>query len=90
VGGRTHGFPDQMESMYVTVYLTAGGMKDLYVLSTQLYSYGPNPPEHYARLRVTNESSNVILEITSESFQAGLFEPCIISALLLFSKRNID
>jgi hypothetical protein len=36
------------------------------------------------------ENSEIILEITSEAFQAGLFEPSIVSTILLFSARNID
>ncbi|KAF9562370.1 hypothetical protein CPC08DRAFT_634182 [Agrocybe pediades] len=55
-----------------------------------LYSYGPNPPEQYARLSLADDHITITLELTSESFQAGLFEPCIISALLLFCGRNID
>ncbi|KAH9475571.1 hypothetical protein JR316_0012687 [Psilocybe cubensis] len=55
-----------------------------------LYSGGPNPPEQFARIRLSSDTTKVVLEITSEAFQAGLFEPCIISTLLLFSSRNID
>ncbi|PPQ78771.1 hypothetical protein CVT25_010644 [Psilocybe cyanescens] len=55
-----------------------------------LYSGGPNPPEQFARVRLTGDATKVVLEITSEAFQVGLFEPCIISTMLLFSARNID
>ncbi|KAF9477801.1 hypothetical protein BDN70DRAFT_945970 [Pholiota conissans] len=55
-----------------------------------LYSHGPNPPEQFARISLNNGNNTILLEITSEAFQAGLFEPCIISTVLLFSARNID
>ncbi|PPQ68543.1 hypothetical protein CVT26_003352 [Gymnopilus dilepis] len=55
-----------------------------------LYTNGSNPPQQLARLSITNDHSKVILEITSEAFQAGLFEPCIVSTILLFCARNID
>ncbi|KAF8883497.1 hypothetical protein CPB84DRAFT_1817060 [Gymnopilus junonius] len=47
-----------------------------------LYTTGPNHPQQYARLS--------LLEITSEAFQAGLFEPCVVSTILLFCAKNID
>ncbi|KDR82273.1 hypothetical protein GALMADRAFT_59596 [Galerina marginata CBS 339.88] len=50
----------------------------------------PNPPDQYAKISVTSDNSKALLEITSEAFQAGLFEPCIISTVLLFSSRNIN
>lgn len=56
----------------------------------QLYSGGPNPPEQFARIRLSGDATKVVLEITSEAFQVGLFEPCIVSTMLLFSGRNID
>ncbi|KAF9522958.1 hypothetical protein CPB83DRAFT_878153 [Crepidotus variabilis] len=55
-----------------------------------LYSSGPNLPTEYARLTLKADAAKVVLEITSEAFQAGLFEPCIISAVLLFCERSID
>ncbi|KAF8162595.1 hypothetical protein B0H34DRAFT_650377 [Crassisporium funariophilum] len=55
-----------------------------------LYSAGPNPPAQFARVSLASNNANVLLEITSEAFQVGLFEPCIIATILLFSARNID
>ncbi|KAF8874704.1 hypothetical protein CPB84DRAFT_1689988 [Gymnopilus junonius] len=55
-----------------------------------LYTNGPNPPQQYARLSINGNHSKITLEITSEAFQAGLFEPCIVSTILLFCARNID
>ncbi|KAF8884584.1 hypothetical protein CPB84DRAFT_1850631 [Gymnopilus junonius] len=55
-----------------------------------LYTTGPSPPEQFARLRMVSDNSKVLLEITSEAFQAGLFEPSVVSTVLLFSSRNID
>lgn len=56
----------------------------------QLYSHGPAPPEQFARITLAPDNSKIILEITSEAFQASLFEPSIVSTILLFSARNID
>ncbi|KAF8970311.1 hypothetical protein BDZ97DRAFT_2071784 [Flammula alnicola] len=55
-----------------------------------VFIYGPNPPEQFARISLAQDNNKIILEITSEAFQAGLFEPCVISTILLFSARNID
>ncbi|KAF8970796.1 hypothetical protein BDZ97DRAFT_2044344 [Flammula alnicola] len=68
------------------------GSSGIYVcgIIVSLYSYGPNPPEQFARISLAQDNNKIILEITSEAFQAGLFEPCIISTILLFSARNID
>ncbi|KAF5325373.1 hypothetical protein D9619_009655 [Psilocybe cf. subviscida] len=55
-----------------------------------LYNYGPNPPSQYARITMAQDGRSVRLELTSDAFQAGLFEPCIFSTVLLFSARNID
>ncbi|KAF9474790.1 hypothetical protein BDN70DRAFT_898698 [Pholiota conissans] len=55
-----------------------------------LYSHGPNPPEQFARISLSSDNTKIFLEMTSEAFQAGLFEPAIISTVLLFSARSID
>ncbi|KAJ3516065.1 hypothetical protein NLJ89_g1357 [Agrocybe chaxingu] len=55
-----------------------------------LYSAGPNPPAQFARLTLSRDNTKVVLEITSEAFGVGLFEPSVISTVLLFSARNID
>ncbi|KDR70436.1 hypothetical protein GALMADRAFT_144731 [Galerina marginata CBS 339.88] len=55
-----------------------------------LYSSGPSAPEEYARASIAQDMTGVLLEITSEAFQAGLFEPCVIATTLLFGGRRFD
>ncbi|KAF8162593.1 hypothetical protein B0H34DRAFT_650617 [Crassisporium funariophilum] len=55
-----------------------------------LYSTGPNPATHLAKISPVPDKNEILLRIATEAFQEGLFEPCIMVTVLLFSGKNID
>ncbi|KDR84499.1 hypothetical protein GALMADRAFT_54365 [Galerina marginata CBS 339.88] len=57
---------------------------------TYLYSAESHLPQEFARIRFNNDPTKVILEISTEAFQAGLFFPCIISTVLLQSGSSLE
>lgn len=90
ISGKIYVWVPRDNGVYVCSIFFCGGTHTDPHFQYQLYSGGPNPPEQFARVRLTGDATKVVLEITSEAFQVGLFEPCIISTMLLFSARNID
>ncbi|KAF9537127.1 hypothetical protein CPC08DRAFT_731442 [Agrocybe pediades] len=55
---------------------------------TYLYREGDYDMDPLARIRMV-DSRRVILELKGEAFPAGLFQPCITAAVLLYSGRNL-
>ncbi|KAF8162600.1 hypothetical protein B0H34DRAFT_651326 [Crassisporium funariophilum] len=58
--------------------------------SVYLYSVGSGPPVQLGMIRPASKNTKILLQIASESFPAGLFEPCILVTVLLYSGRNLD
>ncbi|KAF8147695.1 hypothetical protein B0H34DRAFT_280344 [Crassisporium funariophilum] len=55
-----------------------------------LYSAEPHDSMQLARLSEDPARARVLLQITTEAVQAGIFELSIIAAILLYSGRNLD
>ncbi|KDR82260.1 hypothetical protein GALMADRAFT_58987 [Galerina marginata CBS 339.88] len=61
-----------------------------HVQGTYLYSTGSNSSEEFARIRLSSDARKIVLELTSEAFQAGIFEACVVSTVLLYSGRSLQ
>ncbi|KDR82258.1 hypothetical protein GALMADRAFT_59533 [Galerina marginata CBS 339.88] len=73
--------------------MTIGGRTYAWVphaKGTYLYNTGTNSPEEFARIRLSSDACKVVLELTSDAFQAGIFEACVVSTVLLYSGRSLQ